>query len=47
MRLRYLYYRLMNKWRRHRELLGPYDSIYGLNYEWLRERIKEGRCKPV
>jgi hypothetical protein len=38
MRLLYLYYRLMNKWRRHRELLGPYDSIYGLNYQWLRER---------
>jgi hypothetical protein len=40
MRLLYVYYRLMNKWRRHRELRGSWDSIYGLNNEWLRDRVR-------
>jgi hypothetical protein len=39
MTLRHLYYRALNRWRRHRELEGPYDSIYGLNRCWQIEQL--------
>lgn len=36
------YCRLHNRWHRHVELRGAWDSVYGLNFRWQADRRGHG-----